>query len=103
MHFETMKIGIRRTQVVVGNTKVEEGAGIPFDLDAAFVEFLGTLDVPFLELLGALLKASHGLDFCRVESRGVRSCGSSPTLMIIVYSAQARIMTGRLTSRDIIA
>lgn len=66
MHFETVKAEIWRTQVIVRNTKVEEGAGIPFNLDAAFVEFLGAVDVPLLELLSSLLKALHGLNFRRV-------------------------------------
>ena len=75
--------------MIVRNAEVEEGAGIAFYLNAAFVKLLGTLDVSFLELLSALLKALHGLNFCRVGSRGMRSGGSSPSLEeIIVYPAQ---------------
>lgn len=66
--------------MIVCDAEVEEGATIAFNLDAAFVELLGTLDVSFLELLRTLLKALHGLDFCRIGGRGVGSGRSSPSL-----------------------
>jgi len=72
------KIEIRRTQVIVRNAEVEEGAGVAFNLYAAFVKLLGALDIPFLEFLGALLKTLHRLDFGRVGGRGMRRGRSSP-------------------------
>jgi hypothetical protein len=52
----------------MGNTKVEQGTCISLNLDAAFVEFLGTLDITFFELLGTLFKALHGLSLCGIRS-----------------------------------
>lgn len=60
------------------NAEVEEGAGVAFNLYAAFVEFLGALNIPFLEFLGTLFKTLHRLDFGRVGGRGVRRGRSSP-------------------------
>lgn len=80
--------------MIVRNAEVEEGAGIAFYLDAAFVELFGTLDVTFLELLGALLKALHGLDFCGVGGRGMWSGGGSPSLEeTIVYQRKQQAVT----------
>ena len=80
MYFGTARIGMRHTQVIMRNAEVEEGAGAALDLYAAFVLFLGALDVSFLEFLRALLKASQCLEFRGVGGRGVRCRGRSPAL-----------------------
>ena len=61
------KLKKRPTEVIVRDAEVEEGTGISFDLYAAFVELFGSLEVIFLEFLGALLKALH-----RLSLRGIR-------------------------------
>lgn len=68
-----------RTEVVVCDTQIKEGAGVTFDVDTASIQFFCAFYVAFFEFLGALLQAKEGFFFGGIRCCRMRCPGGCPT------------------------
>ena len=67
-----------RTEMVVGDTQIKEGAGVTFDVYTALIQIFCAFYVAFLKFLGALFQAKEGFFFGGIRCCRVRCPGGCP-------------------------